>query len=86
MVGRLTLDQVVGVRVPAPQPYGAAGNGGFSVVSRGSDADARIATVPICAESAPASMRAPVSRLRSILFAYTSRASADDGLPQLAMT
>ena len=30
MVGRLTLDQVVGVRIPAPQPQEAAGNSGFS--------------------------------------------------------
>ena len=29
MVGRLTLDQEVGVRVPAPQPHEAAGNSGF---------------------------------------------------------
>src|SRR5436190_12014215 len=30
MVGRLTLDQVVGVRVPAPQPHESPAPAGFS--------------------------------------------------------
>ena len=31
MVGRLTLDQEVGVRIPAPQPHESPGNGAFFV-------------------------------------------------------
>ena len=53
MVGRLTLDQEVGVRVPAPQPQEAAANSGFSVATVDSGSSSISALVPIRAQSSP---------------------------------
>src|SRR4051794_40764206 len=73
MVGRLTLDQVVGVRVPAPQPYESPALAGLllSWLAAAIPVAALLVPVrvPIAAHSAPwisASIRGPVSRWRSI--------------------